>query len=38
MALGFGSPQVTGDLNIKADLLESRSSHGAEANKEWVNQ
>ena len=38
MSMGFGCFDVTGDLNIKTVLLESRGGNGAEAKLEWANE
>lgn len=38
MSMGFGCFEVTGDLNIKTVLLESRGGNGAEAKLQWANE
>lgn len=34
----FGCFEVSGDLNIKTVLLESRGDNGAEAKLDWANE
>ena len=38
MSMGFGCFEVSGDLNIKTVLLESRGDNGAEAKLDWANE